>query len=313
MFDISEKPERGTASDPANPSLDQLRVFLAVVEVGGFAAAGRRLNRATSAISYAIANLEAQLGVTLFDRETTRKPRLTVAGRAVLAEARTVSTGVDALKAKVKGLSQGLEAEVSIAVDVMLPTARLVDAFGAFQAAFPTVALRLHVEALGAVSQLVADGVAGVGIRGPMQIDLDGLAHVDVGGVAMIPVAAPGHPLACDPPPAPGAARDHVQLVLTDRSRLTQGQDFAVISVRTWRIADLGAKHALLVAGLGWGNMPTHMVGEDLAAGRLVHLALPEGNGGTVRLQAIHRIDSPPGPAARWLIERFAGQVASRT
>ena len=302
---------RGAASGPANPSLDQLRVFLAVVEDGGFAAAGRRLNRATSAISYAIANLESRLGVALFDRETTRKPRLTVAGRAVLAEARTVATGVDTLKAKVKGLSQGLEAEVSIAVDVMLPTARLVDALGAFQAAFPTVALRLHVEALGAVSQLVADGVASVGIRGPLHIDLEGLEHVDVGGVAMIPVAAPGHPLARDPAPVPGAARDHVQLVLTDRSRLTQGRDFSVIGVRTWRIADLGAKHALLVAGLGWGNMPTHMIGDDLAARRLVHLALPEGSGGTYRLQAIHRIDSPPGPAARWLIARFAGHVAS--
>jgi len=59
---------------PGLPSLDQLTVFLSVVETGSFAAAGRRLGRATSAISYTIANLELQLGVPLFDRDRTRKP-----------------------------------------------------------------------------------------------------------------------------------------------------------------------------------------------------------------------------------------------
>jgi hypothetical protein len=60
-FKESEIPEVGT------PSVDQLRVFLTVVETGSFAAAGRRLGRATSAVSYTIANLETQLGIALFD------------------------------------------------------------------------------------------------------------------------------------------------------------------------------------------------------------------------------------------------------
>ncbi len=77
---------------PGVPSLDQLAVFLTVVETGSFAAAGRRLGRATSAVSYAIANLEQQLGVQLFDRDQGRRPALTEAGAAVLSEARSVST-----------------------------------------------------------------------------------------------------------------------------------------------------------------------------------------------------------------------------
>src|SRR5471032_2742775 len=119
-------------SEPGTPTLDQLRVFLTVVEVGSFAAAARKLYRATSVISYSIANLELQLGVQLFDRKTTRKPRLTVAGRTVLIEARTVFNGIDGLRAKVKGLVQGLEAEVHLALDVMLPAYRVVDALKAF-------------------------------------------------------------------------------------------------------------------------------------------------------------------------------------
>jgi hypothetical protein len=37
---------------------------------------------------------------------------------------------------------------------------------------------------------------------------------------------------------------------------LTAGREFGVFSPRTWRLADLGAKHAFLLAGLGWGGMP---------------------------------------------------------
>lgn len=68
---------------PGTPTYDQLRIFLAVVEAGSFGAAARRLNRAVSVISYGITNLEAQLGVDLFEREGSRRPQLTVAGREI--------------------------------------------------------------------------------------------------------------------------------------------------------------------------------------------------------------------------------------
>lgn len=298
-------------SNPGTPSLDQLNVFLAVVETGSFAAAARRQGRAVSAVSYAIANLEAQLGLPLFDRHATRKPQLTQAGHAVLAEARAVTRGVDDLRAKVKGLLEGLEAEVSLVVDVMFPTTRLVDALQAFQAAFPTVTMRLHVEALGAVTQLVRDGVAGVGVSGPLPVEGEELGRIGVGTVDLVPVAAPFHPLARGRGQAPGAARSHTQLVLTDRSKLTEGRDFAVLSLNTWRLADLGAKHALLLAGIGWGNMPTCMVQGDLEAGRLVELHLPDYAGGQYAFQALYRPAAPPGPAAQWLIDRFVEQAAA--
>src|SRR5262249_54877335 len=183
-LEMTHEPRVGT------PSLDHLRVFLTVVETGSFAAAGRRLKRATSAISYAIANLELQLGIALFDRQRTRKPALTDAGGAVLAKARAVSGGIDELRATVKGLRGGLEAEVTLVVDVMLPAARLVDAVQAFEAEFPTVTLRVYVEALSAVAQLVQAGTAGVGIGGMFPTARTGIEGGPGGPVGMIPVAA---------------------------------------------------------------------------------------------------------------------------
>jgi DNA-binding transcriptional LysR family regulator len=106
--------------------------------------------------------------------------------------------------------------------------------------------------------------------------------------------------------------RDHVQLVLTDRSPLSEGREFAVVSPRTWRLADLGAKLALLREGIGWGNMPKPMIEADLAAGRLVELVMPDDTGADYRLSAIYRSDTPPGPAASWLLERFRRTAAPR-
>lgn len=298
-------------AEPGTPTLDQLKVFLTVIEIGSFAGAARRLNRATSVISYSISNLEAQLGVTLFDRESTRKPQLTEAGRTVLAEARTVANGIDGLRAKVRGLLQGLEAEVHLAIDVMLPAERVLDALRAFRSEFPTVLLHLHVEALGAVTKLILDRVATIAISGPLDAGIDGIERIGVGSVTMIPVAAPDHPLALQGRNPPGAGREHIQLVLTDRSPLTQGRDFGVVSSRTWRLADLGAKHMLLKEGIGWGNMPVPMIADDLAQGRLVQLGMPDAQRSDYGLKAIYRTDTPPGPAASWLIARFVGQATT--
>lgn len=291
--------------NPGSPTLDQLHIFLAIVDTGSFGGAGRKLNRAVSVISYGIANLEAQLGLTLFDREGTRKPKLTVAGRAVLAEARAVSQGIDGLRAKVKGLLDGLEAEVDLAVDVMLPSARLGQVLRAFAREFPTVSLRLHVEALGAITAMVLDRTAAIGISGPLAAGVEGVECIAAGSVPMVPVAAPDHPLGRMERIAPGAGRDYTQLVLTDRSRFTEGQDYSVMSPKTWRLADLGAKHALLREGIGWGNMPLPMIEADLMAGTLIRLAMPDHPGGTYRFAGVWRRDTPPGPAASWLLDQF--------
>jgi len=297
------------AAEPGFPTIDQLKVFLMVVETGSFTAAAKRLRRAVSAISYTIATLEQQLGIELFDREGSRTPVLTKAGAAVLSKAQVVAVGVDDLRASVRSLLRGVEAEVTLVVDVMLPSARLVDAVQAFEATFPTVKLRLHVETLSAVAQLVRSGMAMVGVGGGVLATEPDLELIHVGEVEMIPVAAPHHPLALARPVAPGAARRHRQLILTVRTPFSEGPDVGVFAADGWRMADLGAKHALLLAGVGWGNMPEPNIREDLAAGRLVRLELPEVRSGAYSFQAMYRTDTPPGPAAAWLIQHFADQT----
>lgn len=295
--------------DVTQPSLDQLRIFLAVVDEGSFNRAAAKLGRAISVVSYGIANLEAQLGVSLFDREGSRRPQLTEAGKALLSEVRTVADDVDVLLAKVRSLHQGLEAEFALAVDVMVPSAVLAEVLREFQRMFPTVTLRLHVEGLGGVAALVLDDRATLGIAGPDIGELPELQREQIGSVQMVPVAAPWHPLAAGKL-APGAVRKHLQLVLTDRSPLTEGKDFSVFSPRSWRLADLGAKHLLLREGLGWGGMPRHMIADDLARGTLVELCIPEQPVIDYSLNALWRRDTRLGPAASWALDAFAERLA---
>src|SRR5258706_1950471 len=125
-------------------SLDQLRTFIAAVDEGSFSAASRKLLRSQSVVSDAIGNLEDQIGVVLFDR-SGRYPKLTPEGVLLLADARNVVSGVDTLKARAKLLSAGLEAELSVVVDVFFPTAVFSAAAKAFASRFPLTPLRVFV------------------------------------------------------------------------------------------------------------------------------------------------------------------------
>ncbi len=105
-----------------------------------------------------------------------------------------------------------------------------------------------------------------VGVMGTYPMIPPSLSTERLLTVEMATVVAPTHSFAQRHAPIPlKDAENKTQLVLTDRSELTRGVDLGVQSRNTWRLSDLGAKHAFLIAGLGWGHMPKPMVANDLA------------------------------------------------
>lgn len=288
-------------------SLDQLRTFIAAVDEGSFSAAARKLNRVQSAVSGWVGNLEAQIGVVLFDR-SGRYPKLTPEGSQLLADARNIVAGVDTLKARAKSMASGVEPELAVVVDVFFPTAVMSQAAKAFASKFPLTPLRIFVEGLGAAYQPVLDGRCSLGILSTLPMAFPSLLSERLGTITLVAVAAPSHPLARFDQRIPRQElAKAIQLVLTDRSELLAGKDYGVISPRNWRLADLSTKHAFLRDGLGWGGMPLHMVEQDIAEGRLQVLdvdGLPSA-GTEFAISACHQASDPPGPAGRWLIEHL--------
>jgi DNA-binding transcriptional LysR family regulator len=288
-------------------TLDQLRTFIAAAEQGSFSAAARKLRRAQSVVSQTLANLEGQLGVTLFDR-SARYPKLTEDGRALLENARAVADQVDGFKARAKTLREGLEPELSLSIDVMYPMSALIDAVAKFRDTFPHTPLRLFVEALGAVIEPVLQGVCQIGIVGSLPLIPESMHSELLLDVPLVTVVGPTHPLARYKGVVPRSElQRHVQLVLTDRSTLSKDQSFGVLSKNTWRLADMGARHAFMRAGFGFGNMPRFMVEDDIARGKLreIRVPMPSNVKPLMPMRAVYRKDAPPGPAGRWLIDHL--------
>ncbi|ARO29843.1 LysR family transcriptional regulator protein [Rhizobium sp. NXC14] len=294
-----------------NPTLDQLQVFLTVAETGSFSAASRALNRAQSVISYTIANLEAQLEMPLFERSGARQPKLTEAGKAMLEDARRILGDLQVMRARVKSLREGLEAEVSVAISVMVPSRAVVDVLHEFRERFPTVSLNLNVGELGMVMDLILTGKVTIGIGGAVLKQDDSLITERIGHSFMLPVAAPNHPLAqISRPLTLGDVREEVQLVVSDASGRTKGRDFNVLSYKTWRVSDIATKHQLIKAGLGWGGLPASILHDDLRSGALVHLDLDAYEQGEYAIYSMRQLANPPGPAAAWMIEAFRTRLS---
>lgn len=291
-------------------TIDQLRTFLAAVDQGSFSAAGRSLGRAQSVVSQTLATVEDRLGVRLFDR-TRRYPTLTAQGRSLVADARAVLGAMDLFKGRAQRLSEGLEPEVAVTVDVMVPFAIVTRAVAAFEAAFPSTALRLSIEALGAVVRPVIAGDSVFAIAGPLAAERPDLVAEAFPGVAMCAVTAPDHALARVGQVSVHMLSAHRQLVLADRSDLSRDREFGVLSPLTWRLSDLSAKQAFLKEGLGWGAMPRAMIAADLAEGRLIELSIEgaDPRWATMLMHAAYRAAHPPGIAGRWLLDRLRGEA----
>ena len=289
-------------------SLDQLRVFVAAAETGSFSAAGRKLRRAQSLVSQTVANLEAQLEVRLFDR-TKKYPQLTGEGQALLVEAKAVLDRMDGLKARARTMAEGLEPELSAVIDVMYPMPALTRAVGFFRQTYPRTPLLLYVEALGAVVQHVQDGRCRIGVIGTLPLVPENMQSEPLIEVPMTTVVAPHHPLAKIRGVVPKSIlTEHVQLILTDRSTLSEGRSFGVLSPLTWRLADLGAKLEFLRAGFGWGHMPLPAIEDHLARKDLVRIRVESVPADArMPMHAVYRKDAPPGPAGRAFIQQLKG------
>ena len=286
-------------------SLDQLASFLAVVDEGSFSAAGRKLGRVQSAVSYGVAQLESALGARLFDRGG-RLPALTDAGHRLAAEARLVLAQSRELAECAARLHAGIEAELRVVVDAAYPTDRLVAVCAAFRELFPVTMLRVDVGLLSDSVEAVRRGDADLGACNLAWSAPSDLAIAYLGTVNLVPVCAAHHPLAkLRPPHRASALEQATQIVHSERGSLTSDQ--GVLATRTWRVTDLALKTELIRRGIGWGSLPLGLAQPLVERGELVRLApelWPPG-GHHVWIHAVVRKDRTLGRAGQWVREQL--------
>ena len=133
-----------------------------------------------------------------------------------------------------------------------------------------SAASRKLLRAQSVVSETISKLEEQIGVIGSLPVIPDTLTYERLPGIAFLMVAARDHALTSYRGKIPREVlAKHTQIVLTDRSELSSGREFGVMSPATWRLADLFAKHHFLLNGLGWGGMPLHAVRKDLEEGRL--------------------------------------------
>ncbi|WP_197412212.1 LysR family transcriptional regulator [Rheinheimera sp. EpRS3] len=285
-------------------TLDQLRVLVTIADVGSFSAAGRKLGRVQSAISQTISTLEDIQGVSLFERSGYR-PILTDTGRVLVEQARLVLASAARFEGVAKGVRMGLEPELVIAIDPLVPSAPFIESLSALSLAFPNLPVSFSTEGLGGSLRRLRNDSTAIGICLLLPAVPDDITAYPLLRVRMQAVVAPGHPLARLGRAATQIDLEpHVQLVLSDP--IDPGSaNFGLASVRFWRFVDLGRRLDFLLGGFGWCRMPEHLVSTLIRDGRLVPLCIendPTPEEG-LTIYAAHTRNRPLGQAGQWLLD----------
>lgn len=287
-----------------NLSLDQLRILVAIADTGSFSAAGRKLSRAQSAISQSVASLETTQGVQLFDR-SGRRPRVTETGRVLVAQARMVLSSAARFEAVAAGARDGLEPELALAIDPLVPTGPLIDSLRALHRTYPQLTISFSTEGLGGALRRLRSNDVALAFCLLLPSVPEDLVASPLLRVALTPVVGAGHPLAgLDRPATRADLENHIQLVLSDPVD-RDANNYGLSSSAAWRFVDLGRRLDFLLAGFGWCRMPEDMIVGHVAAGNLVRMELADDArdpGKALTIYAAHMADRVPGQAGRWLL-----------
>ena len=281
-------------------SLESLQLLVAAADSGSFSAAARRLGKAQSAVSTGIANLEIDLGLTLFDR-SGRLPRLTAPGERMVAEARALLAQQGQLQALAAELAAGIEARLTLAIDDESLLPWLTPVLEQLAAAYPLLELELLFPMMEDLSDMLLAGRAQLGIGYQGLTTPAALTRFGLGRMAMPLVVAPDHPLAQMAAPSLEDLRQHRQLLVTARQPGTERERFRLSTAIWWVEGDLSVL-ALVKRGLGWATVPAFLLTEALAHGDVVCLPdealppIPE-----LSIELLWHSAHPLGPAAQWL------------
>ncbi|WP_416422122.1 LysR family transcriptional regulator [Pseudomonas sp. App30] len=283
-------------------NLEQIQLFVQVAEQCSFSAVARQQGRAQSAVSSAIALLEDDLGVSLFNRSSGRQPQLTEAGRALLEEARELLRQCERLDGRALALHRGQEAQLRLAQDEAMPYQPVLDSLEKLAGRYPAVEVQLANSAPGDVARKLVERRADLGLLFHHEHMPAALERRALGSVEMVTVCSVDHPLASHAHVSRQQLARHRQLLVALESSRYPGGD--PISPQIWRADSFYVMAELLMRGLGWAWLPRHVVQYPAYQQQMVELN-SEWVPPALVVELVWRRDEPLGPAARYLAECF--------
>lgn len=287
-------------------SFDQLAVFVAAAREKSFSATGRRLGKTQSAISTAIADLEVDLGVGLFDR-SGRYPVLTPEGAALLEEAEAILSRCGSLQERASALTCASEAQLALAIEDAFPGAALAPVLAELHRQHPGVRLDLLQPSGAGMLDMVLSGVASLGLGCARSNYPQGIGFSRLGQVTMVNTVRHDHPLAQLERVRFAHLADHLQLLLAAQTAHLLTSEY-LSAPKKWFVQSEGTLIDLLRSGIGWSIVPRRLIAADLAAGTLKELRLEAypSTEWSIGLDLIWSVEAKPGAIATWLKSELA-------
>jgi DNA-binding transcriptional LysR family regulator len=287
-------------------TLDGLWVLDAIERRGSFAAAASELFRVTSALTYSVQKMEADLGIAVFDREG-KKSLLTAAGRSLLDDGRKLLQAAEAMESRARRIATGWEAELRISLDTLLPISALTTLLKQFDAIECGTELRIREEVFGGSWDALATGRCDLAIgaagEGPSG---GGYRSQPLLQIDMVFAVAPDHALAALPEPLSEHDIERYRaVVIADSSRQLLPRTSNVLDAQTRLVVhDLTAKSEMQIAGLGVGTLPRPLAEQLQAQGLLKILAL-ETPPSPISMSIAWRADNK-GRALAWFVKNLS-------
>ncbi|AOY95873.1 LysR family transcriptional regulator [Cupriavidus sp. USMAA2-4] len=288
-------------------SPEALLAFAEAASLGSFSAAARKLGKRQSTISEAIANLEIDLGVQLFDR-TARQPRLTDAARALLPEVLRVLEASEAIDQLAARLAGGEEARLTLVVSDTYQSSRYEETLAELERRFPTLELECQNAEHDDVIDLIQQGRAQLGLMAARSS-----YPPDIGAATVAEQAEIGlyvglqHPFAAygdgEVPLAALHEARELRLHTYVAPRGAPLETGLVAGRRWWSAPSYLMLMEMALAGFGWTELPRRMV-EHFARGRLLELHA-RGWPRRMPVDAVWSRERPLGPAGSWVLERM--------
>jgi DNA-binding transcriptional LysR family regulator len=285
---------------------EQLIVLHAIVTEGTFRGAAEKLNKSQSAISHMLKKLETEIDIVLLSREAYR-PTLTSAGEVFYRQATRVMQQMQELGSTAKNLSAKQEAEVFLAVTATYPLKQLLEIIGSITLQYPMTHIKLSGESMGGSLERLLRNDADIIISTMDGVPVDQVEAIPFAEVTILPVAHPDfEPAQCSHMKTIIEMQSYTQIVVGDSSSgaFTQSRDLLPGGLR-WTVSDFTAKKEILLAKLGWGGIPTHMIKDELNYGKLVPLNIEGYPPRQSHLFQIRKRDKDVGIVAQSIWERL--------
>lgn len=294
---------------------EAVAVFLAVLDTGSFSAAARQLGRVPSAVSMAIANLEAELALELFDRRG-REPKPTAQALALEPQARLMMAQLQQLNTQALELSQGLETRLTLVIAPELLSTRWVNSLQVLAQEFPSLEVQVITAPQTDALRLLHEGGAQLALVFQRPAADGRESFQEVGRETLVAVIARTNPLLQTLSPT-GELRDDQlrpirQVMVGSRSKddsNAPGGPFCITSEHYWRVDHPEAALHMVLAGLGWAWLPRAFVQPYINGQMLVELPIANfTNGEELWVDLVWSRERPLGLGAQKFIAHMAEQ-----